>query len=107
VPDWTGFAVVPPHTVFDDEVALPGGILVRHVGGRHAEDSTVVAVPGAGVLLLGDCVYPPPLHLREPEDGVDTALAARLLAEYPGYVWYVGAHDEPLLPDGAAALASD
>jgi glyoxylase-like metal-dependent hydrolase (beta-lactamase superfamily II) len=95
VPDWTGFAVVPPHTVFDDEVTLPGGILVRHVGGRHAEDSTVVAVPAAGVLLLGDCVYPPPLHLREPGDGVDAALAARLLAEYADYAWCVGAHEEP------------
>jgi glyoxylase-like metal-dependent hydrolase (beta-lactamase superfamily II) len=107
VPDWDGFAVLPPHAEFDDEVTLPGDIRVRHVGGRHAEDSTVVAVPEAGVLLLGDCVYPPPLHLREPGDTYDVALVRRLLAEYPDYAWYVGAHDEPLLPDEAAALARD
>jgi glyoxylase-like metal-dependent hydrolase (beta-lactamase superfamily II) len=48
-----GFAVVPPHTEFDDALTLPGGIEVRHVGGRHSPDSTVVAVPDSGVLLLG------------------------------------------------------
>jgi glyoxylase-like metal-dependent hydrolase (beta-lactamase superfamily II) len=61
-----GFAVVPPHTEFDDALTLPGGIEVQHVGGRHSPDSTVVAVPDSGVLLLGDCFFPPPYHLRQP-----------------------------------------
>jgi glyoxylase-like metal-dependent hydrolase (beta-lactamase superfamily II) len=94
---WDGFTVVPPHVEFDDALTLPGGIEVRHVGGGHAEDSTVVAVPDSGVLLLGDSFYPPPLHLRQPEDGLDVALIGRLLADYPPtrFSWYVDSHDDP------------
>ena len=94
---WEGFAVVAPHTEFDDTLTLPGGVEVRHVGGRHAEDSTVVAVPDSGVLLLGDCFYPPPLHVRRPGDGLDVTLVRGLLADYPPsrYAWYVDSHDDP------------
>ncbi|MFC4121348.1 MBL fold metallo-hydrolase [Nonomuraea zeae] len=97
MPSWEGFAVVPPHTEFDDGLSLPGGVEVRHVGGRHTEDSTVVAVPDSGVLLLGDCFYPPSLHLRQAGDGYDTDLADRLLAEYPAgrYDWFVDSHSRP------------
>jgi glyoxylase-like metal-dependent hydrolase (beta-lactamase superfamily II) len=106
VPSWRDFAVLPPHTEFDDVLDLPGGVVVRHVGGRHAEDSAVVAVPEAGVLLLGDCVYPPPLHLREPDDGYDVGLIRRLLDHYPvdSYRWYVGSHNPPLAPHEAREL---
>jgi glyoxylase-like metal-dependent hydrolase (beta-lactamase superfamily II) len=97
MPSWEGFAVVPPHTEFDEHLRLPGGVEVRHVGGRHAEDSTVVAVPDSGVLLLGDCVYPPPLHLRSPDDGYDLDLARRLFDDgrSGGYQWFVGSHEDP------------
>jgi glyoxylase-like metal-dependent hydrolase (beta-lactamase superfamily II) len=95
--DWDDFAVLAPHTEFDGGLTLPGGVEVRHVGGAHADDSTVVAVPDSGVLLLGDCFYPPPLHLREPDDGLDVALIRRLLADYPPgrYAWYADSHDDP------------
>jgi glyoxylase-like metal-dependent hydrolase (beta-lactamase superfamily II) len=33
---------------------------VRHVGGDHADDSTVVYVEPDGVLFLGDCLYQAP-----------------------------------------------
>jgi glyoxylase-like metal-dependent hydrolase (beta-lactamase superfamily II) len=94
---WDGFTVVPPHVEFDDTLTLPGGIEVRHVGGGHAEDSTVVAVPDSGVLLLGDSFYPPPLHLRQPADGLDISLIRRLLADFPPtrFSWYVDSHDDP------------
>jgi glyoxylase-like metal-dependent hydrolase (beta-lactamase superfamily II) len=105
---WEAFTVQPPHTAFDDHIALAGGVFASHVGGRHAEDSTVVAVPDSGVLLLGDCVYPPPLHLREPGDGYDGGLIRRLLDRYPSadYAWYVGAHQPPNSPADFAALLS-
>ncbi|MEV1167926.1 MBL fold metallo-hydrolase [Nonomuraea sp. NPDC049784] len=95
MPSWEGFAVIPPHTEFDDVLTLPSGVEVRHVGGRHAEDSTVVAVPDSGVLLLGDCFYPPPFHLREPGDGYAVDLVEFLLDEYARYDWYVDSHHRP------------
>ena len=101
---WEGFAVIPPHREFDKAVTLPGGVEVRHVGGGHAADSTVVAIPDSGVLLLGDSIYPPPLHLREPGDGFDVALLRRLLDEEESdrLEWYVDSHDDP---KSRAALA--
>jgi hypothetical protein len=49
------------------------------------------------VVLLGDCFYPPPLHLRQPDDGLDVALIHRLLADFPParHSWYVDSHDDP------------
>jgi len=94
---WDDFTVVPPHTEFDDALTLPGGIEIRHVGGRHAEDSTVVAVPDSGVLLLGDCFYPPPYHLRQPDDTYDRELVRSLLDErtFGRFDWYVDSHSHP------------
>lgn len=61
-------------------------------------------VPDSGVLLLGDCWYPPPAHLRSPADGPDLAMAHGLLDE--DVEWYVSGHDEPLTrADARAALA--
>lgn len=94
---WDGFAVIPPHTEFDEMITLRGGIIVRHVGGRHAEDSTVVAVPDSGVLLLGDCIYPPPYHLRQPGDRYDEVLIRKLLDSRTvgEFDWYVDSHSDP------------
>ena len=93
VTSWDGFSVRPPDRTFVDDLRLPGGIEVRHVGGRHAEDSTVVGVPDSQVLLLGDCYFPPPFHLRNPSDGPDLAMLRSLIDER--YTWYVDSHDDP------------
>lgn len=84
---------------FTDRLVLPGGIEVRHVGGNHAPDSAVVAVPDSGVLLLGDCFYPPPFHLREPGpagEEIDLPRITALVAE--GFAWYVDSHSPPWRP---------
>ncbi len=78
VPDWSELEVRPPTRTFDDELELADGLVVRHVGGRHAPDSSIVIDLESGVALLGDCFYPPPLHLREPGDGLDEAMLAGL-----------------------------
>lgn len=106
MPSWEGFAIIPPQIEFDDALTLPCGVELRHVGGRHAEDSTVVAVPDSGVLLLGDCFYPPPFHLREPDDGYAVDLIERLLdeAEVGRYEWYVDSHHVPRTPHGMREL---
>lgn len=93
MPHWDGFAVLPPHRTFADALDLPGDVRLRHVGGGHAVDSLVVEVPDSGVLLLGDCFYPPPWHLRRPGDGHDLALVRRLVDDR--FEWYVDSHDEP------------
>ncbi|WP_406045492.1 MBL fold metallo-hydrolase [Micromonospora sp. NBC_00898] len=101
---WADFEVRPPTRTFTDELTLPTGVRVRHVGGRHAPDSSVVLVPDSGVLLLGDCWYPPPAHLRSPADGPDLAMAHGLLDD--DVEWYVSGHDEPLTrAETRAALA--
>jgi glyoxylase-like metal-dependent hydrolase (beta-lactamase superfamily II) len=49
--------------VFDKRLALELGdvrLHVRHVGGDHADDSTVAYVEPDGVLFLGDCLYEAP-----------------------------------------------
>ncbi len=94
VDSWDELTVLPSTRVFTDEVELFTGVLVRHVGGRHAPDSSVVVVPDSEVMLLGDSWYPPPLHLRIPEDEPDLALVERLLDD--GIGWYVSSHRPPM-----------
>ncbi|MBQ1024663.1 MBL fold metallo-hydrolase [Micromonospora sp. C95] len=101
VDSWDELRILPPTRVFTDEVKLPTGVLVRHVGGRHAPDSTIVVVPDSGVMLLGDSWYPPPAHLRTPADEPDLALVGRLLDDDIG--WYVSSHSPPLTLDDARA----
>jgi glyoxylase-like metal-dependent hydrolase (beta-lactamase superfamily II) len=91
VPDWTDFRIVLPDQTFEDTLTLPTGVVLRHVGGKHAPDSLVAL--DSSVILLGDSFYPPPYHLRGPEDTVDYGLIKRLLSER--HSWYVDAHSPP------------
>lgn len=99
---WDGFTVLPPRRTFTDELALPTGVQIKHVGGRHAPDSAVVLVPDSGVALLGDCFYPPPWHLRSPGDGLDLDLVRSLVSG--DYQWYVAAHQDPFTVDQAGEM---
>ena len=50
----------PPEIAFTDVMTIDlGGLVVElvHVGGDHSSDSSVVYVPGDGVVFLGDCMY--------------------------------------------------
>ncbi|WP_422773815.1 MBL fold metallo-hydrolase [Plantactinospora sp. WMMC1484] len=101
---WDNFTILPPGRTFADELTLPSGVRLRHVGGAHAPDSTVVYVPDDGVALLGDCFYPPPAHLRNPDDGLDVALLRGLIDD--DYEWYVQSHGEPVTLAEARRLVS-
>lgn len=46
---------------------------------------------GAGVLFLGDCYSPPPLHLRTAGPAPDLAMLASLVSD--GFEWYIGEHN--------------
>ncbi|WP_052590297.1 MBL fold metallo-hydrolase [Luteipulveratus mongoliensis] len=103
VDDWSKLRVLPPHRTFDTSLELPTGVQVRHVGGQHAPDSSIVIDPESRVALLGDCFYPPPLHLRSPDDTADVPMLLGLLEEQ--HEWYVDAHDSPrTLAQARAAL---
>jgi glyoxylase-like metal-dependent hydrolase (beta-lactamase superfamily II) len=55
--------VAPADVVFHDALELDlGGVTVhvRHVGGDHSADSSVMLVEPDGVLFLGDCIYASP-----------------------------------------------
>jgi glyoxylase-like metal-dependent hydrolase (beta-lactamase superfamily II) len=79
--------IAPVDLVFDDGLGLDlGGVIVhvRHVGGAHADDSSVMFVEPDGVLFLGDALC----------DAVDDRLANSVLGF--GATHYVEGHHEAL-----------
>lgn len=66
--DRAGLRIVLPTVIFTTEHTMDLGgahAVIRHVGGDHARDSSVVYVPEDRVLFLGDCLYQR-LHAPEP-----------------------------------------
>jgi len=96
VPDWDSFHIVVPDQIFDTTMTLQLGTLtveLEHIGGLHAEDSILVKIPQERVIFIGDCYYPPPLHLRAPDSTHDTSMLSRLASQ--PYDLYVEGHDDP------------
>jgi glyoxylase-like metal-dependent hydrolase (beta-lactamase superfamily II) len=96
IEDWGVFRIIVPEDVFEKAglIKLDGlAIELEHVGGQHAEDSIVVKIPQDGVMFLGDCYYPPPTHLREPDSVPSFAMLGRL--QNDAYDLYVEGHDKP------------
>jgi glyoxylase-like metal-dependent hydrolase (beta-lactamase superfamily II) len=96
IDDWEEFRIVAPEAVFEKEAAihLDGlDIELEHVGGEHAPDSIVVRVPQDGVMFLGDCYYPPPLHLRKPDSAPSLEMLRKIQSS--AYHLYVEGHDKP------------
>jgi len=96
IEDWAAFRIIVPEEVFEKErlIRLDGiTIELVHVGGEHAEDSIVVKVPQDGVMFIGDCYYPPPLHLRKPDSSPSLDMLRRL--QDSAYGLYVEGHDKP------------
>lgn len=100
VPDWAELVVVPPTRTFDHELLVAPGLVVRHVGGRHAPDSAIVLDTESGVAVLGDCFYVPPVHLRRDDDTHDHAMLDQL-TRLP-VDWLVHGHGLPQRPPGTA-----
>jgi glyoxylase-like metal-dependent hydrolase (beta-lactamase superfamily II) len=97
IKDWETFRIMVPEIIFDDSMVIESGgmkIVLEHVGGEHAQDSIVVRVPQAGVMFLGDCFYPPPLHLRKPDSTISVPMLASL--EDEAYSLYVDGHSKPV-----------
>jgi glyoxylase-like metal-dependent hydrolase (beta-lactamase superfamily II) len=91
--DFASWHVVLPTQTFSSRLTLAGGVELEHVGGRHTPESTIVRVPRDGVVFLGDCYYPPPYHLRSPDDRPDLDLLKSIVSD--DYEWYVESHAPP------------
>jgi glyoxylase-like metal-dependent hydrolase (beta-lactamase superfamily II) len=88
--------IAPADVVFEHGLRLDlGGVGARavHVGGDHADDSTVVHVEPDGVLFLGDCLY------EAPSGGYTAGLALPLIAAVRsfGAERFVEGHTETVL----------
>lgn len=93
--------IAPAEIVFHDGVDLDLGgvrVQVRHVGGDHADDSTVMFVEPDGLLFLGDCLY------EAPSGGYTSERVGPLVDAVRGFgaQLFVEGHGEAVL--SAAAL---
>jgi len=96
IDDWETFRIVVPEDLFENEKVIDmDGLTIEleHVGGEHSPDSILVKVPQDEVMFIGDCYYPPPLHLRKPGSTVSVDMLRRL-RNYD-YNLYVEGHDKP------------
>ena len=88
------FELVLPHMTFtgDMTLALAGvTINLHHIGGQHASDS--ITVRADDTLFIGDCYYPPPMNIRQPDDTLDFPMIEQLLAE--NATTYIEGHNRP------------
>ena len=101
--------IAPADIVFTDGLRFELGgvsVQVRHVGGDHADDSTVAYVEPDRVLFLGDCLY------EAPSGGYTAELVLPLAAAVRGFgaELYVEGHTETVLSsaelDGVIAEAT-
>jgi glyoxylase-like metal-dependent hydrolase (beta-lactamase superfamily II) len=97
VDDWTTFVIAVPDRTFDHSLTVSGDgyrLELRHVGGRHADDSITVEVADEEVLFVGDSFYPPPLRLNPSDTSIDTRMLRELLRW--GCHTYIDGHSEPI-----------
>lgn len=86
-----------PDVTFDHQIEIDlGGVtcIVEHVGGVHAQDSSIIYVPEERVLFLGDCVYQ---DFYSGEWSYDKDEFEKLLTKIKKYdaEWYVTGHQAP------------
>lgn len=96
IQDWATFRIVVPEEVFEGKKEIHVDRLtieLEHVGGEHAEDSIIAKIPQDGVMFIGDCYYPPPLHLRKTDSAPSLDMLRRL--QNDTYKLYVEGHDKP------------
>jgi glyoxylase-like metal-dependent hydrolase (beta-lactamase superfamily II) len=71
IEDWSNFRIKLSDITFNDNMTLYlDGVTLElsYIGGIHADDSVVINVVESNILFVGDCFYPPPLHLRSEND---------------------------------------
>lgn len=104
LPDRSDLVIRPPDVSFATQMEFNlGGVhcLVKHVGGDHASDATVIYVPEDRLLFLGDCLYQ---DLYHGPWNYTTAKLFPLLDEIASYdaEWYIWSHSDT--PMGKAEM---
>lgn len=85
--------VAPADIIFQDRIEIDLGgvtVCVRHLGGDHSADSSVIYVEPDGVLFMGDCIC------ASPEGVMTSGSASRLRDVILGYAaeHYIEGHHE-------------
>jgi glyoxylase-like metal-dependent hydrolase (beta-lactamase superfamily II) len=96
IEDWSNFRIKLPDITFDDtmKIYLDGVTLdLSYIGGNHANDSVVIHVVESNILFVGDCFYPPPLHLRTKNDTYSLDILKELY-DFSTDI-YIHGHGEP------------
>ncbi len=87
-----------PNTTFKDKYEIDlGGIRceVKHVGGDHSDDSSIIFVEEEKVLFLGDCLYPS-IYTQQPQYKIDNVRRLLEIIEMFDAEIYVLSHEPPL-----------
>jgi len=87
-----------PNITFKDKYEIElGGIrcVVKHVGGDHSDDSSLIYVEGEKVLFLGDCLYPS-IYTQQPQYKIENVRHLIENIEMFDAEIYVLSHESPL-----------
>jgi len=90
-----------PNTTFKDKYEIDlGGIrcVVKHVGGDHSDDSSLIFVEEEKVLFLGDCLYPS-VYAQQPQYKIENVRHLLENIEMFDAEIYVLSHEHPFSKD--------
>jgi len=90
-----------PNITFKEELEIDlGGIrcVIKHVGGDHSDDSSLIFVEEEKVLFLGDCLYPS-IYTQKPQYKIDNVRQLIENIEIFDAEIYVLSHESPLSKD--------
>jgi glyoxylase-like metal-dependent hydrolase (beta-lactamase superfamily II) len=86
-----------PELTFTEKIEIDLGnitCIIEHVGGEHAQDSSIIYIPEEKVMFLGDCICP---DLYSGDRSFNRIELAKLLDKINKYDvdYYVTSHNEP------------
>jgi glyoxylase-like metal-dependent hydrolase (beta-lactamase superfamily II) len=96
IEDWNSFRIKPSDITFNDSMTLHlDGVTLElsYIGGNHANDSVLINVVESNILFVGDCFYPPPLHLRDENDTYSLDILKKMYSF--SCDTYIHGHGEP------------
>ena len=90
--------VITPNITFKEKLEIDlGGIrcIIKHVGGDHSDDSSIIFVEEEKVLFLGDCLYPS-IYTKQPQYKINNVRKLLKNIEAFDADIYILSHEPPL-----------